>query len=108
MGQEAFQAVDVRQEDEELRRLPDVFLLPRKPGHLRPQAGVGDAEGAVELGAGVGGGPLQGEEEPFQIPFRDGLGLEVPHAPALGEHVQEGFAKGGSFHAPHYSPSQAR
>jgi hypothetical protein len=64
---EPFQAVDVGQEEEELGRLPHVLLVPGKPGDGLPKGRVPDPQDAIELGAGVRGGPLEGEKELLQV-----------------------------------------
>lgn len=87
VGEEPLQAVDVCEEEEELRRLPDVLLVPGEPGHLVPKPWIPYPDRRVELGARVGGGPLEGEEELFQVLLGKGKGLEAAYAPPSRQDV---------------------
>ena len=72
---------------QELRRLPDVLLVPGEPGHLVPKPWIPYPDRRVELGARVGGGPLEGEEELFQVLLGKGKGLEAAYAPPSRQDV---------------------
>lgn len=87
VGEEPLQAVDVCEEEEKLRRLPDVLLVPGEPGHLVPKPWIPHPDRRVELGARVRGGPLEGEEEFLQVLLGKGKGLEAAYAPPSRQDV---------------------